>query len=319
MDKISIKNRLYKFSWLFGEKFHNVLMYSYLMLTDFKRREHLVHLGPLNPEITIYCIRYYNSGEGLLSIFSNVMARIEWADQQGYIPYVDIDQDGEASMFNRYFRVKTNLSKDEVYKSKNVLFSGWNAKKAHPGWGDWMSMNDNEQKKAVFDKYIEFTDEILEKVKIHENKIPLADSLGLFLRGTNYVNLRPFGHPVQPTLDEVKDSIDRILLENHLEKIFLVTEDERLFQRVIALYGQDKVITISNDHRYGETGREQILDYIRTHEDVETSNVIYLVKIILLSKCASFVGGITNGSIVANALNGDRYRQRFVFDVGLYK
>ena len=50
------------------------LVRAYLLIKDYNGREHMRHLGSLNPEKTIYVIRKNagNKGEGLLSIVNYV-------------------------------------------------------------------------------------------------------------------------------------------------------------------------------------------------------------------------------------------------------
>ena len=89
------KNILYRLSNLFGTRVHDLLIDSYLLLKDFDGREHKCRLGNKNPDKTIYCIRrrYKGSGEGLLSRFICIMGRIDCADRNGYIPFINVDEE----------------------------------------------------------------------------------------------------------------------------------------------------------------------------------------------------------------------------------
>lgn len=76
-----------------GCRCHTMAIHTYLCLKDWSGREHAISYGPLNPDITIFCIRANtaNKGEGLLSFFCNAMRRIEYAHYKGWVPFVDID------------------------------------------------------------------------------------------------------------------------------------------------------------------------------------------------------------------------------------
>lgn len=316
---IKAKNLLYKASWAFGPKIHEVFVHGYLYLKDFNGREHIQHLGKENPEKTIYCIRLrtHGQGEGLLSIFVFIMSRIEYADKQGWVPFVDVDFESEISWFNRYFSVKNSLKREEVYNSKNVIFSGWNSKDIRPGWGDYMGITHNPEKYKLLEKYIDLTDEIKSLLEKEKEKVRPEQCLGLYLRGTDYIRLRPFGHPIQPTFDEVKERIEAIINALGIERIFLVTEDDAIRKQVVSCYGES-VITIESDRQWDEYNGDWIMDVIQKKGNVEENNIIYLVKILLLSQCRAFVGGITNGTVVAMAYNADKYEKKYVHNVGLY-
>ena len=44
----------------------------------------------------------------------------------------------------------------------------------------------------------------------------------------------------------------------------------------------------------------------------------YLVKMILLSKCKYLISSITQGSKFSYALNGGKYLDEYIFNLGLY-
>jgi len=319
IEAVKIKNLMYKITWMFGPKAHQRIMYMYLYLKDFDGREHKKRWGGVKREETIYYIRprTKGKGEGLLSIFVYVMSRIEYADRMGWIPFVDVDTGSTVSMFNRYFRVKNNLTREDVFNSKNVILSGWNSKEVHPGWADYMSTENNLSKYKVLSKYIELTDEVKNMFAMEKEIIAPEECLGLYLRGTDYTRLKPWGHPIQPSVDEIKEKIDEIMQDSGIKRIFLVTEDADIKKQVINEYG-DAVCTINEDYCWSEYTGKMIMETIQKYGDVEKNNILYLVKILLLSQCKAFVGGITNGSVTALAYNADHYEWKYVYNKGLY-
>lgn len=317
---VRLKNILNKVLWVFGANFRNMIITQYLHFKDRKGYEHIEHYGDLNEYITIYFIRpRYGKEDGLLSLFSYIMGRIDYADRNGLVPFVDVDAKTDVSTFNRYFHQKTQLTREEVYKSKNVLLSGYGCKSVFPGWCDYINTEHNEEKRALLDQYIEITDEVKQYWNLQKDIIHPENCLGLYLRGTDYIQLKPSGHPIQPTLSDVKEQIDEILNQENLKRIFLVTEDLQIKEEVERVY-PGMVMTITDDLFFHNDGR---LKYVgeRIREaavNVEENNIRYLVKILLLSECKALVGGRTNGSVVAAAFNGGKYSQKFIYDVGLY-
>ncbi|MBE5745078.1 MAG: hypothetical protein E7355_02960 [Clostridiales bacterium] len=303
----------------FGEKRWNKIINKRARRKNPERFEHFECFGDLNPDKTIYLIRKpYSIGEGLLSIFVYVMGRIDYADRNGMIPFVDLEQEGVPSRFARYFTLKTDLTREEVYQSKNVLLSGNGEKPVYPGWCNWINTEFNEQKYALFEKYVAFSDVVLEKLEEVSQKILPEKCLGLYMRGTDYFALKPGGHPIQPTFEDLVDKIEEFLEREGLERIFLVTEDINMYQKAKERYGEKIFILDENEFVTDYKSGEMILEAAERKGSIDEINMTYLLKIILLSKCACFVGGRTNGSSVANALNGGKYKQRFVYDVGYY-
>lgn len=319
MGKITEKLKKILYTCL-GEKLYYKLLRLRTRAFNADEMEHYESYGELNQDKTIYLIRKpHSTGEGLLSLFVYAMARIDFADRNGMIPFVDLDKEGVPSRFNRYFNLKSNLTKEEVFQSKTVLLSGEGEKPVYPGWCNWINTEFNEQKNALFEKYVEFTDEVKKSVEKGNKKIQPEKCLGLYLRGTDYISLKPGGHPIQPTLEDVAQQIDAILQEEQLENIFLVTEDIRVYEQVKGRYGEKVVILDENEFLTNYKDGEMVLEAVARKGSVEEMNLLYLTKIILLSQCHSFVGGRTNGSSVANAFNGGRYKRRFVYDIGYYE
>lgn len=320
MKTVQLINKLLS---LFGEKNKSRAIHAALYIKDFQGREHVETLGNLNPDKTIYCIRRNktNRKDGLLSIFQYVMARIDYAHRHNLIPFVDVDNVKQAagySMFDNYFKVKNTLTRDEVYHSKHVLFSGWNSKWITPGWGSYMNCEYNEEKRRLFDEYIDFTDEVKACCEKVLTTINPNNCLGLYLRGTDYMKMRPYGHPIQPNISDVKNEVSRILNEENLPYIFLVTEDYNIVQQAKDLYGK-KVLTIDGDMYWENYDGGYLRNTIENNFNLDSANMIYLVKEIVLSKCSALVAGRTSGSSFACALNGGQYKQKYIFDKGYYE
>ena len=305
---------------ILGEDLNNSISNLYLRVKDFDGTEHMFNTrGEENPDSTYYLIRRKRGEEGLLSIFIYIMGRVDFADRNGMIPVVDVDLKDEPSVFKRYFVPRNNLSKADIRQCKNVLLSGYDCKPVYPGWCNWINTDFNKEKKELFDKYFDFTPEVKRAVEDARKEIHPENCLGLYLRGTDYISTKPLGHPIQPSVEDVKQYIDLFLREEGLEQIYLVTEDYNIYNQVKRIYGK-KVITIKEDY-YVENYKsgETVLKSLRRSGDLEEKNLLYLVKIILLSQCHSFVGGRTNGSSVANAFNGGKYKRKFVYNKGLYE
>lgn len=68
--------------------------------------------------------------------------------------------------------------------------------------------------------------EVLDKMQIQLDK-----TLGLYLRGTDYIALKPSGHPIQPTVEQAIDVVNEYIAKYDIEKVFLVTEDAKIYKK----------------------------------------------------------------------------------------
>ena len=64
--------------------------------------------------------------------------------------------------------------------------------------------------------------------------------LGVKIRGTDYVNTKPRGHPVVPPIDSVISDIKNMTSKNYYDWIFFASEDERMKAKIISEF-KDKV------------------------------------------------------------------------------
>lgn len=151
-----------------GEGMFNKIINLFLYIKYPNGKEHIKHNRyGMNPDKMYYLIRRKPGGkeEGMLSIFTYVMGRVDFADRNGMIPVVDIDLEGEPSVWNRYFVPKNGLSKKDICNCANIMLSGYDSKPVYPGWCNWINTDFNKEKKALFDKYFDFSPEIKKAVK----------------------------------------------------------------------------------------------------------------------------------------------------------
>ena len=115
--------------------------------------------------------------------------------------------------------------------------------------------------------------------------------LGILVRGTDYISLRPKGHPIPPNKELViKDIID-FDKKNKYDFFFISTEDDMLREVFIKKFG----------HKLN-------IQFIK----------IYLLNIIILSECIDIIGARTSGAIgIFIFKNGFRYNK--MYNIGLFR
>ena len=288
-------------------------------ITLYKKKVNLINsLGSLNPDKIFYVIQR-SPGRGMFSNVTFVVNHIKVAKDYGFIPIVDMQN--FTTLYNEknkicktenaweyYFEQTSNYSLEEVYKSKNVILIEDIFYKTA---GFFYSVNESEELKKIFDKYIVLNKSKLKlasylKKKLFQNK----KILGVHFRGTGY-KLGRQPHPA--TIKQMKNKIKKIISTDKYEKIFLVTEDLYNFNGIINEF-QNKVIYLKNSIR--EKDSNTAFDtYPRTRHRYKLGRDI-LIETCLLSHCDGYLDIRNNVREAAHAFNLNPNQKRYFIDNG---
>lgn len=181
----------------------------------------------------------------------------------------------------------------------------------------WSSAFDNFKEKAEWiNQHVRVNSRIVNEIEELATQYDVENCIGLYLRGTDYISLRPSGHYVQPALEEIIPAIDQFI-EKYDAPILLVTEDNSFIDGLIYRYGNRIRVAIpENVIKSYKSGA--VLSKSIAKQNAIRNGQQYLEKILLLSRCRYLIAGKTNGSLMSLIWNGDRYEDCFLFDKGLY-
>lgn len=300
------------------------------VLFHWNEREKMTHPGSEDQNKVYYVIRPSSKEEGLLSLFfHNAIEGIFEAQERGFIPYIDYSSslcqyyedrtiNGTNNAWEYYFQQPCDLELKDILKKKNVLYSGWSVlpdRKEKIGELT-VSKVTTEPIKSVCLQTCAVKPYIWNIVENKCNNLMVrGKTLGVFIRGTDYVALKPKGHYKQPTPAEVMGKVDEFLQKYSIAKIFVVTEDRNIYEQFQKKYGE-RVFSSDEDFvtNYSST------DYIEGafHNDPYERGLNYLVRLLLLTKCDYLVSSITNGSLFALAEKDYPYKDKYIFDIGKY-
>lgn len=140
-------------------------------------------------------------------------------------------------------------------------------------------------------------------------------TIGVLARGTDYTNLKPLGHPVQPTFEELRDKTIELMDRNACQYIFLVTEDLAMQSRFEEQF--EKQIIIPKTKRFSDTGSKYLAEIKVVDEELLKNAYDYLSSIILLSKCKCLVAGRTSGTVGAYIFS-EGFDEVYLFNKGKY-
>jgi hypothetical protein len=141
--------------------------------------------------------------------------------------------------------------------------------------------------------------------------------LGILMRGTDYTSLKPATHPIPPGSEIVIRDIETLIKNKTYEWLFITTEDDKIREVFINKFGQKiKYLKYNKKINYNIT-EKQYLSYNKNIKGNIKYIKIYLLNIIILSKCIDIICAQTSGSIGAFVLkNGYRFSK--VYYLGYY-
>ena len=149
---------------------------------------------------------------------------------------------------------------------------------------------------------------------------PCKNALGVVARGTDYVKLRPKGHAVQPSIDQlIKKTAE--WMGHGYEAIYLVTEDGKIADQFKTAF-PGKVLENSRSY-YDKAYDEKGLSYIgEVHfdraDDNRKKSQEYLSSLIILSKCSALIAGCCGASIFSDFIRPVEWNEKCFFDLGKY-
>lgn len=166
-------------------------------------------------------------------------------------------------------------------------------------------------------KHIQFSDEVLSIVGKEAMDLHISECLGVYIRGTDYVKLKPSGEYIQPSIEQVKYKI-REFENKYNVPIFLVTEDGDIFDELKKEFGDIIRIVSFDTFIRNYEGKDVLSKSDVLEKDKKLRGQNYLAKMILLAKCKYLISSMTQGSKFSYVLNDGKYVDEYVFDLGLY-
>lgn len=275
-----------------------------------------VQFGEDYPDKKFLLIRPAEYYEGLGWIALNVARGVAYAKKKGYIPVVDMktqktqylerEEYGIINAYTKFFRQPTEYDLEDIASARTVWLK----------YGSMMWMSKKELNELHMPKMQLELDEKCKEFKkcFHHKKV-----LGVLFRGTDYANLKPYGHSVQPDLAMMIETVKQKILDwGGFDLIYLCTEVQQACEQFIDEFGREKVCFYPQ-LRY-ESDTKKLLANVSLNE--ENGHTIqgkgYWIALNCLAACDSLVAGKCAGTMVALAINNHQYRHEYLFELGKY-
>lgn len=262
----------------------------------------VANFGDKNSEIVFYVIQQQSMGRGLCSLFSSVIFHLKFAEDHNFIPIIDMknfttvysDKKNCINLWEELFEKSTNYSLNEVYLSRNVIFSTSYFPESVP-----FDISAAPELHYLFKKYFVLNsayDRYVQE-KIAELPLELNECLGVHARGREQRFAR--GHSFPPTPKQIISNIDFVLNNQNINGIFLVTEDPDILKILKMRYGK-KVFYFNLPRE-----KDNIYDFSNEYREFHKLNLAkeVFLETLALSKCKSFIGSVSNVSNFAKFIN----------------
>lgn len=305
-------------------------------ISYYKSHEIRKHYGKDMPDKTFYITGFDEGWAGLFAILSHQLVHIAYAVERGYIPVVDLQNYysqylGDNELFKEnaweyFFEQPMGYGLNDIKKASNVIKSVQNVNppEAHCFAVDkvFNDINKIAYYKDIFTKYIRFnsvTEDFLTK-KYNELLKDKGRVLGVHCRGTDYAALKPSGHHIQPSSDEVIKKTREVMQEYSCPHIYLATEDKDIYDLFTKHF--EKELILDNASRWSiadlPKGRSNSKRLSYTDKTGKTQSAMeYLSQMYLLSRCNCLVCGATAGTVGVLLMN-DKYDYTYIYDLGYY-
>ena len=279
--------------------------------------------GDEHPDRKFLVIRRRDLAAGLFSHFQTNLAWMRFAEEHGLTPVVDMKtaenlyrgKSREVNPWEIFFKQAEGFRLKDIARAKTVYVTG-NRQPEAPG----LKMASFTVAalmiwRQIAHRHAQLTEEILDEVQTVERRLFAGKKvLGVLLRGTDYLALRPPGHPIQPTIELALERVATRVREGGFDLVFLVTEDATIVESFRRAFGDRLRMTDQEpiDYRgkgYIASRKEVRGDLKRAHD--------YLVRIAILSRCKSVICGRTSGSLGA-AILSEGFEESYFWDLGTY-
>ena len=208
------------------------------------------------------------------------------------------------SVLNNAKNIKYDTCKDDGYKKDEDYYSILSNDVIRLYWHN------------IAKKYIPIKTEILKEAN-KQFRVLFKNSnniLGILMRGTDYIGRK--GHAKPPSPEMVFHDINE--LKNKYDWLFITTEDDIIREKFIKKYGEKlKYIKYKTNINY-DYNKKPLLAFNDNIKGNLSFMRIYLINIIILSKCLDIIAAKTSGTLIAFVLSkGFRYIK--IYDLGTFK
>lgn len=273
-------------------------------------------------------IRREGHNLGLFSFFITVLGGMHYCYSNNIVPIVDLmtgdnqyKKDINDNAWENFFEQPEGITLSEVENWNEVQIIECERSSTRPRLD--MDFFTNDDAIRYWREFVKRHVRLSKETQVYVDRfmaqyiLPYEGEkiLGVLARGTDYTNLKPAGHPVQPNFNELREKIEEFLNKYNCSKIFLVTEDKKISNQFLECYGD--LLILPKAVRYEAIDGKYLAEYKENEENLIENTLVYIASIIGLSQCKYLVAGRTSGTAAA-AILGEEYEKAYFFNLGKY-
>lgn len=220
-----------------------------------------------------------------------------------------------------YFNQPFGYKYDKIKKNyRNIKYFECNKIRRKPHSDIFLNKTSMKYWHIMAKKYMPIKKEIIKESNLIRFKLfkRSKNILGVLLRGTDYIARKPRKHSIPPKTEDAIKDVKIFDNKYKYDWIFLATEDNFIRKEFIGAIGR-KVKCLINKKKISYNYRsKKFLAYNIDFKNHIIFNKIYLLNIIILSKCLDFIGAQTSGTIGVFIFSKG-FRNYKVYNLGKYK
>lgn len=271
-----------------------------------------------------------NYTTGLMCWYNYIMRCVNQYISSGYIPIIDLSSfPNILNNFQTYFEINpweeffnqpfNYKLKDVLNHSKKIKYE-FCKKNGYKKREHFYSILSNDIIRLywhnIAKQYIPIKKEILKEAN-KKYRLLFKNSkniLGILMRGTDYIGRKYHEKPPSPEM--VFNDINKIKIK--YDWMFITTEDDIIREKFVKKYGKKlKYIKDKTNINY-DYKKKPLLGFNKNIMGNFSFMKIYLINIIILSKCKDIIASKTAGTMIAFVLSKG-FRNKIIYNLGVYK
>lgn len=268
---------------------------------------------------------------GLFSYFITILGGINLCLERNLLPVIDMytcdnifqKNNKKLNSWELFFEQPANINLEDINEEIQIIDCNEIPNEKRPN----LTMNFITNEKALnywrklCKKYIKLNKKTNEYIIKCQNEYfsnnQESQTVGVLCRGTDYVNIKPYLHPVQPDVDKMIWKVRKVMSDYNCKYVFLATEDIEIYNRFTHEF--TTALITPNVYRYSNTGKYYLeeIERKKSNTDIEKKGLDYLSSIYMLSKCKCLVAGRTSGSVSALILS-EGFEYSYMWNLGTY-
>ena len=285
--------------------------------------------GSIKGKPEYYIIRRYAQNMGIGSYIISNLSQIKHAKENNWIPVIDMKNNNgityDGSIVNAwelfYDQPDSELNGriERIYAQRKYRLSDGICRDDAPN--DSMAFFQDKQTLRFW------SDLYRENCRFNTSMQSYADEeydslikgkrvVGVLCRGTDYLKLKPKGHPIQPDPALVIEKVKEVMEDYDCGYVYLATEDAAIEDLFRASFSD---MLLVNKRVYKKYSDGYLANTFNNREnDAYHTNVEYLSSLYILSRCNCFIAGRTSGAVVTMLIQDD-YEYTYFWDLGEYE